>query len=150
MTVYMVRHLTNGKVYVGSTKLSMGRRFGRHASRSMSHSPRPGSLAHAMKAYGAEFFRIELLCWPVSSAEAVEVERGFIALYRSDDPNCGYNLTSDGGGGVGGGVRNGKCSGCGVKERRKSGRYCNDCHSGYQRVWRVMQKIKKSTEEASQ
>jgi hypothetical protein len=29
------------------------------------------------------------------------------------------------------GIRNGKCSHCGVNERRKGGRYCLECHRDY-------------------
>ena len=36
--------------------------------------------------------------------------------------------------------RNGKCSHCGVNERRKGGRYCLECHRSYAQAHRAAQR----------
>lgn len=92
MIVYLVTNLINGKRYVGQTAYSLERRWYLHQNRKNCKA-----LHSAIKKYGSNNFRVEILCDPPTRELASELEIGYIARYYTKAPN-GYNLTSGGDG----------------------------------------------------
>ena len=85
-TVY--RHITpNGKVYIGITKQNPKKRWQNgHGYKKNEHFYR------AILKYGWENIKHEIICQgPLSSAQAGAVEKSFIHLYDSTNPDKGYN-----------------------------------------------------------
>lgn len=85
----------SGKVYVGITGRELGTRRVEHR-----YLARAGSNLHfsnALRKYGRTM-RWEVLAEVDSLEEANELERAFVARFRSSDRRFGYNLTEGGGG----------------------------------------------------
>ena len=81
-----------GKVYIGITCRSVVRRWGVNGCR-YNKSP---YFWNAIQKYGWDNFRHEILLYNLSKEEASEKEKEYIAKYRSNEPDYGYNLTSGG------------------------------------------------------
>lgn len=91
-TIYKLINCENGKVYIGQTvqtnlKLRWQNGRGYKDCRYM---------ASAIRKYGWDAFSHEILETGLSKDEADDKERYYIALYRSQNPKYGYNI-SDGG-----------------------------------------------------
>lgn len=88
--IYVIRNLSNNKVYVGQTSNSLNVRFNQHCA--------TGSycvkLSRALKKYGRKSFVIELLECVDSQKLADKLEIKYINLF--DSINSGYNLKSGG------------------------------------------------------
>ena len=85
-TVY--KHTTpSGKVYVGITQQKPEKRWKNgNGYKSNKH------FYSAIKKYGWDNIKHEIICQaPMSVAQAVAVEKSFIALYDSTNPDKGYN-----------------------------------------------------------
>lgn len=91
--VYLIVNKVNGKMYVGQTTRTLEKRFNEH---SKDHF----AIGNAIRKYGAENFRCEVLKLCASKAEMDAWEKFFIAAICCKIP-FGYNV-SDGGGGVAG------------------------------------------------
>ena len=87
-----------GGGYVGITKWTIRKRFARHVWNAQ-HG-RGGILYDAIRRYGADMFRVELLQQVEDWGAACAAERHLIAEFGTKAPN-GYNMT-DGGDGTGG------------------------------------------------
>ena len=90
-TVY--RHITpSGKVYIGITKQKPEQRWQNgNGYKNNKHFYR------AILKYGWENIKHEIICQaPLSSAQAGAVEKSFIALYDSTNPDKGYNNSTGG------------------------------------------------------
>ncbi len=88
--IYLIINLINGKKYVGQTQRSVEERFKEHA--------RANSLiGRAIRKYGKENFKLEILAKCENLDEANEHEKYFIKIFNCKMPN-GYNL-ADGGNG---------------------------------------------------
>lgn len=98
MYVYRITNLRNGKIYIGVTKCSVAKRWREH--RSGAKRGVAGLLYDAMRKYGTEGFRIEVVYEASSLEEMLMVERGLIAQYGAINRKIGYNLTSGGEGGL--------------------------------------------------
>jgi hypothetical protein len=102
--IYCWLNTTNGKKYVGMAAGADGFR-GRvgnevYAARQGRHYSTP-LLCAAVKKYGLESFRVvELLCIDAGPVIFGQIERAFIATYKTLSPN-GYNLTEGGAGTLG-------------------------------------------------
>ena len=90
--VYKHTNKINGKVYIGQTSKTIEERSG-HNGNNYTHS----SLFYsAICKYGWENFFHEVLEDNLTSDEASEREKYYIKLYRSNEREYGYNLTSGG------------------------------------------------------
>jgi group I intron endonuclease len=85
--IYLIRNTVNGKTYVGYTKNEIKKRFYQH-----SKSSKP--IGKAIKLYGEEKFTVEILEEANSVEEALELEKKWIAHYKSNV--FGYNCTKGG------------------------------------------------------
>lgn len=81
----------NGKVYIGLTKRSVEERWlnGRGYQRN-------GHFWNAIRKYGWDGIKHEILETGLSKEQAGEAEKRYIAQYSSADPDKGYNLTYGG------------------------------------------------------
>ena len=86
--IYKTTNLTNNKIYIGQKKsnifleekyLGSGKR-----------------LKQAIKKYGKENFKVELLDYADSYEDINNKEAYYINYYNSQDPNIGYNLVPGG------------------------------------------------------
>lgn len=98
MVIYCVTNTINGKVYIGKTEKSAEDRWKKHvASAFNDHSQ--FYVHKAIRKYGVEAFRIEILANAASLEELDQLEIRFIAERHSNDPKFGYNMTTGGEGG---------------------------------------------------
>lgn len=99
--VYMHTNLINGKVYIGKCYRKPSYRWGvdgsgylrctrGHTKADQRH------FASAIKKYGWENFKHEILYKNLSAFEASKIEISLITEYESDNPNKGYNMTKGG------------------------------------------------------
>ncbi len=94
--VYKVTNLVNGKAYIGKTTVSHKARFYGHKTSRDTGYP----LNRAIKKYGVDNFRLEVIYIGSSEKEINMVERAMIASHNTYCPN-GYNLTIGGEGASG-------------------------------------------------
>ena len=87
--IYKITNLINGKPYVGQTTRSIEVRFREHANCKTSF------IGKAIRKYGYENFKIEILEECDTLEQLNEREKFFIAAFNSMSPN-GYNLTGGG------------------------------------------------------
>lgn len=86
--IYKTTCLVNNKIYIGQKK-----------SNKFLNTKYLGSgviLNNAIKLYGKENFKTELLCWCKTFEELNNKEKEYIKLFNSMDVNVGYNLTEGG------------------------------------------------------
>lgn len=89
-TIY--RHVfPNGKSYVGITRTSLNKRWGNGSK----YKTCP-LVDRAIKKYGWENVKHQILRMCETKEMAEVWERFYIAWYRSDDPQCGYNVLPGG------------------------------------------------------
>lgn len=92
---YVYKHTLNGKNYIGFTGLNLEKRLKKHMNNSKN-----GIDTHfyrAIRKYGVEEIKSEVLYETDSFNEALEMERYFISKY--DSYKNGYNMTNGGDGG---------------------------------------------------
>lgn len=87
--IYLITNLLNSKKYVGQTIGSIEKRFSRHCWLCTSKNNMP--IAVAIKKYGKQNFKIELLEQVDTLEEANEKEVFWSLYYNTMSPN-GYNL----------------------------------------------------------
>ena len=86
--VYVIKNLINGKRYIGQTN-NLQRRWQEHK-----HDKRKGHLLYlAIKKYGEENFRMDPLYY---GEDYNRVEKNWIILYETRDPDKGYNIAPGG------------------------------------------------------
>lgn len=95
MRVYIITNMVNGKQYVGVTSQTIQARFLEH-KKSSRHPNRKRKLLRAMRKYGEENFKVELLEDNIPYEQITEKEQFYIAKY--DTYNNGYNMTIGGDG----------------------------------------------------
>lgn len=81
----------NGKVYIGITCQKLSRRF--MNGKGYKQCPR---MANAIKKYGWNNFKHEVLFDGLTKAEAEEIEIELIKKYKSNDSKYGYNIENGG------------------------------------------------------
>jgi group I intron endonuclease len=89
---YLITNTVNRKQYVGYTKYSLITRLTAHFSKAKTGSP--STLHAAMRKYGRESFKIELLSLSRSLDRVRFRERGWIKTYNTFDQ--GYNMSIGG------------------------------------------------------
>ena len=94
MRVYKITNKQNGKIYVGQTKGTLSKRFSAHVS-SATRGSKASIIHNAIRKYGRDAFKIELLEECQSFEELDEAERRWIAELNTVAPN-GYNIEKGG------------------------------------------------------
>lgn len=89
--LYMHLNKTNGKVYIGQTKLSYHLRWNNGKGYC-----KCSLFARAIEKYGWDGFEHFSLIEGLSKIDADYFERFFIAFFDSQNPEFGYNLTAGG------------------------------------------------------
>ena len=96
-TVYVHSHKDSGKCYVGQTVKTTERRW-RYHDQSYKNSR---YFCHALKKYGWDAFDHQIVAHGIATqSELDNLERLWIALLRSNNPEYGYNSESGGSSGV--------------------------------------------------
>lgn len=97
MCIYKITNLMTGKMYVGQTRPPLGRRWRTHLSSAKRHKRRAVCplLAKAMRGYGSEWFRIEVVEACSTNQQLNARETYWIAALNCLAPN-GYNLSTGG------------------------------------------------------
>lgn len=94
--IYIIKNFQNGKVYVGKTERDVNKRFVEHLteSRAKNSSTYNYCLSRAIRKYGEQAFDVAILAEDVPIEKLDLIEAHYIDMYRSDDPNFGYNISS--------------------------------------------------------
>lgn len=95
-TIYLITNKLNGKVYVGKTIKKLWKRWSDHKSTAL--AGRKTYLYDAMRCYGFETFDVVKIDGSDSEEELISLEKHYIKIFESHDPNKGYNLTLGGDG----------------------------------------------------
>lgn len=96
MIIYMATNRANGKIYIGQTVKTLQQRQIQHIYDAKNGSPL--YFARALRKYGFNNFRWEVLCCCFDIDGLNEMEVYFIALFNSRDKIVGYNSTKGGNG----------------------------------------------------
>ena len=104
--IYKITNLINNKIYIGKTKkyykstqFGYLKRFNNHINSAFSNSKCNDCpiLYNAIRKYGRDKFKIELIC--ESSLDEIDsMEIKYIKKFNSIDKNIGYNIALGGGG----------------------------------------------------
>jgi group I intron endonuclease len=93
MLVYLLLNTCNNKAYVGQTRHnSLNKRWNSNLSNSNSNP----YLRAAIKKHGSKAFQRQILAECSTQAEADNLERLWIAVLRTYDRKCGYNIQRGG------------------------------------------------------
>ena len=89
---YVYKHITpNNKIYIGITKQNPSKRWGEgHNYKNSSY------FYNAILKYGWVNIKHEILDSNITLEQANNLEKYYIALYKSNNPNFGYNLQKGG------------------------------------------------------
>lgn len=96
--VYKCTNIINNKIYIGCTTRTLSRRFNEHVKESENNNSRYRRryFYNAIRKYGRENFKIELLEELSSFDEMLIAEAKWITYYNSINGNVGYNSTTGG------------------------------------------------------
>lgn len=92
--IYCIINKVNGKRYVGQTSQKLCRRWGTHLCNTK-HG-RGAHLNNAIRMYGRDNFTIAQIAEASNHPATDAAERAFIKIYKTTDPEFGYNLTTGG------------------------------------------------------
>lgn len=95
-SVYLITNLVNGKIYIGKTKKSLEKRFEDHLNDGKDLS-NTRFLMNAIRKYGQENFKIELIETTPTEQDSYNRESYWIMEKRSHERNIGYNMIIGGG-----------------------------------------------------
>jgi len=95
LIVYKLTNKVNGKIYVGQTRFSLDKRFKDHIYGINAGARKHLPLNRALKKYGGDHFKKEVLCECASLDDLDVAETAFIYYYNSLAPN-GYNVKEGG------------------------------------------------------
>lgn len=90
LIIYAVINTVNGKRYIGQSRQGLARRKGEHIYR-FNLGERDHKLYQAMREYGIQNFKFEVLCHCPKPEDLDEMEVHFMALF--DTVDNGYNMT---------------------------------------------------------
>jgi group I intron endonuclease len=101
MVVYIAENLENGKKYIGYTTRSLEIRIKEHISSSKNEKSKHYFylFKQAIRKYGAECFKWDILASCTTKEECCELEKFYIKKLDTITPR-GYNLTEGGNGGI--------------------------------------------------
>lgn len=86
--IYKYTNQINGKMYVGRTSRTLTQRAGKNGAAYITC----GRFWNAICKYGWENFKPEILAEHLSFEKSVELEKYYIDLYQSNNPEHGYNI----------------------------------------------------------
>ncbi len=89
--VYYHKNIVNGKIYVGSTKLTIQRRW----NNGLGYKKQPAFYSDIVR-YGWENFKHVIVGERLSESQAQAMERLYIQKFNSANPLYGYNQTLSG------------------------------------------------------
>ena len=95
MIIYKITNRINNKVYIGLTTTSLEDRWRRHLTEGRNINNKK-HLYKSMRKHGLENFSIEQIDETDNFEELGKLERKYIELFESMNPNKGYNLTAGG------------------------------------------------------
>ena len=97
--IYKITNLINNKIYIGQTWKTEPQRWQEHVWRAF-NDPSNDSiyLCNAIKKYGKENFKREIIDESNSVEELNNKEINYIKQYNTTDPNIGYNICIGGSG----------------------------------------------------
>jgi group I intron endonuclease len=99
MHIYCILNRVNGKVYLGKSIRNFGIRENEHFKAALDGKTGCTYLFNAIRKYGKKAFEVSLVSgWANSSDDLNAQEKEFIARYRANEPEFGYNLTAGGDG----------------------------------------------------
>lgn len=93
LVIYSITNAVNGKIYIGQTVQGLARRKGEHIHR-FNLGERDHKLYRAMRKYGLEAFKFEVICNVLKREFLDEMECYFIEKHNSF--RRGYNMTCGG------------------------------------------------------
>lgn len=96
--LYKITNLQNQKAYIGWTKKSVEKRWDTHKKAALKES-KNRKFYNAIKKYGTENWKVEILLEVATVEEAKQKEKEFIRIYNTY--NTGYNSTLGGDGVIG-------------------------------------------------
>jgi group I intron endonuclease len=94
LIIYLITNVVNGKIYVGQSVNSLRKRWGSHCYDAGQQSP--WLLHRAIRKYGPECFKQEVIFETTNFADLDVAEEFYILLWNSNDPSIGYNMTKGG------------------------------------------------------
>ena len=94
-TIYCHLNKINGKRYIGQTKQSVNRRWGKNGS-GYTHKHPDGLFAKAINKYGWDNFEHQILFTNLTKEEANQKEIELIAFYKTNNSDFGYNIAAGG------------------------------------------------------
>ena len=92
--IYMIRNLSNNKVYIGQST-NINRRWNDHKIKLKNNIHYNEHLQKSYNKYGEKFFQYSILC-ETSKENLNELESYYIQKYQSDNSKYGYNQTLGG------------------------------------------------------
>lgn len=93
-TIYMVVS-KDGRCYIGQTSVAIEKRWKDHVRHALDRRNN-SHFANSIRKYGPEFFTLRRIDSAASPEEANELEMAYIRLFRSLDPDYGFNSTPGG------------------------------------------------------
>jgi len=90
--IYLIKNLTNGKMYIGQTVKKISLRFSEHCSNAKKEKDLGMIITRAIKKYGKENFTIEEIDVAYNQKQLNLLEGIYISWFNTLKPN-GYNLT---------------------------------------------------------
>lgn len=84
-TIYLIKNVINGLVYVGCTSMPVAMRWGNHIPNTRT------AIGRAMREHGRKSFEFSVLATAGSRLDATQAERKWIATLRANHPTHGYN-----------------------------------------------------------
>jgi group I intron endonuclease len=91
MILYKITNLITGERYIGQTKNSLKTRFTQH----IHNKSKTSKIANAIKFYGKDNFKIQIISRCDNIQQASIRERYYIKVFKTRHPH-GYNLTDGG------------------------------------------------------
>ena len=88
--VYLIRNLVNQKVYIGSTG-NLRKRVSEYNTAHKLPYGNKRQILYAIQLYGTDNFTLEILENTDDYSLMYDLENKYIRLYKSTDPNYGYN-----------------------------------------------------------
>ena len=98
-SLYIIKNLVNGKIYIGQTKDIVMRWHGHRSA--AKHEKGNMAIHKAIRKYGEESFSVECLLTGVLDCDIDKYERLMIKAFDSTNKDKGYNICSGGIGGKG-------------------------------------------------
>lgn len=99
--IYKITNLINNKIYIGMTTKSIEQRFKNHLENKNTIKLQKYAIYRALNKYGKENFKVDsIIEGDFNQCLLSDLEKHYIRLYNSNNPNIGYNMNGGGDGGI--------------------------------------------------